>query len=274
MSRMLAGASWAFLAILPLTKRRAQRILVVGAFLGIAYAQALTGGRMGYVTWGVVGLVLCLLRWRKHLLWTPLVPIAVVLAFPGVAERALTGFGAQAISGEAVTDTYEVTAGRMLIWPHVIEKIGESPVVGHGKLAMVRTGLRDELGGLYGQADAFSHPHNAYLQLLLDGGMIGFILVGLFFLVVTYHATRLFLDSTSRLYVAVGGVALAFLLALLVASMGSQTFYPREGDLGVWAALGLMLRVSVTRQRSIAARAVAATSPAAVVLRHPVVSAR
>jgi len=35
---------------------------------------------MGYVTWGVVGLVLCSLRWRRYLLLAPVVPALIVLA--------------------------------------------------------------------------------------------------------------------------------------------------------------------------------------------------
>jgi hypothetical protein len=38
-------------------------------------------------------------------------------------------------------------------------------------------------------------------------------------------------------------------LALLFAAMGSQTFYPREGAVGMWCAIGLMLRVYVQRAR-------------------------
>ena len=36
----------------------------------------------------------------------------------------------------------------------------------------------------------------------------------------------------------------------MIAAMGSQTFYPREGAVGMWAAMGLLLRVYVERSRS------------------------
>ena len=49
---------------------------------------------------------------------------------------------------------------------------------------------------------------------------------------------------------AAGGVCLALVLALLIAAIGSQTFYPREGSVGMWAAIGLMLRMSVQRERA------------------------
>src|SRR5207247_766312 len=46
-----------------------------------------------------------------------------------------------------------------------------------------------------------------------------------------------------------GGVAAALVLALLVASIGSQTFYPREGAVPMWCAIGLALRAAVARAR-------------------------
>jgi O-antigen ligase len=203
---------------------------------------------MGYVTWGTVGLILCLLRWRKYLLLAPLIPIAVIIALPGVADRMLQGFGGTDATGEKFVDEYEVTSGRMLIWPHVIAEIMESPLVGYGREAMVRTGLRDFLWEEY--QESFPHPHNAYLQWLLDNGLIGFVLVMAFYIAILARATRLFFDSYSEWYTAIGGVTLGLVLALLVASMGSETFYPREAALGLWGAIGLMLRVSVERSRT------------------------
>jgi len=33
--------------------------------------------------------------------------------------------------------------------------------------------------------------------------------------------------------------------------MGGETFYPREGAVGMWAAIGLLLRVAVERQKAV-----------------------
>ena len=138
---------------------------------------------------------------------------------------------------EAIPNLTDVTAGRTLIWPYVIEKIGEAPLLGYGREAMKRTGLAQFLYQELGEE--FPHPHNAYLQWLLDNGWVGFVLVMPFYVVVLFHATRLFLDSRSAVFVAAGGATLALVLALLIASAGSQTFYPREGAVGMWCAIGL-----------------------------------
>ncbi len=60
---------------------------------------------------------------------------------------------------------------------------------------------------------------------------------------------------------AVGGMTTALVLALLVASIGSQTFYPREASVGMWCAIGLMMRAWVERKRAIAGAGAARKPP-------------
>jgi O-antigen ligase len=148
---------------------------------------------------------------------------------------------------DEVTDVYTVTAGRNIAWPLVLDKIAEAPLSGYGRRAMERTGitahLRDELD------EDFAHPHNAYLEMLLDNGWIGLLLVAPFYLTILGVAVRLLRDQRSPYFVVAGAVMTALVLALLVASVGSQTFYPREGAVPMWCAIGLALRVAVVRAR-------------------------
>jgi hypothetical protein len=110
-------------------------------------------------------------------------------------------------------------------------------------------------------AEDFGHPHNAYLEWLLDNGIVGFVPVMLFYILALFHAIRLFSDRRSILFMAAGGTAAAHIMALLGASMGSQSFYPIEGTVGMWCAIGIMLRVSVNRARAMAV--LAADAPTA-----------
>jgi O-antigen ligase len=246
MSMILSGASWAMLATMPLIRKRWQQLGIVGLFMLIAYGQAVTAGRMGYVTWALIGLFLCVVRWRKLLILVPVVPILVTIFLPGVAERLTEGMGSDAGQVGAEVDDYAVTSGRTMIWPYVIDKIEESPIIGHGRLAMTRTGvstfLLEELG------EGFPHPHNAYLEMLLDNGVVGFLLVMPFYGLIVWYSIRLFRDSRNPMFVAIGGISCSLVLALLIAAMGSQTFYPREGAVGMWCAIGMMLRVYKSRQ--------------------------
>jgi O-antigen ligase len=261
LSMLLAGASWALLASIPLLRRRLHIVLVAAASLVVLYAQALTGGRMGYATWLIVGLVLGLARWRRYLLLLPLVVIVLSLALPSAIERLFEGFSAETRdtnqrlstpdsdmgSADDGPDAYTITAGRTVAWPLVVDKIADHPLLGYGRLAMRRTGIAAKL--LADVGEDFPHPHNAYLELLLDSGLVGLLLVMPFYLVMLTRSLSLLRD-THPVCVSIGGVACSLVLALLVASIGSQTFYPREGAVGMWAALGLMLRISVDRARA------------------------
>ncbi|GMV97253.1 MAG: O-antigen ligase family protein [Phycisphaerae bacterium] len=259
MSMMLAGTSWAILAARPLVASRGARLLIVAAALVVAYGQALTGGRMGYVTWGTVGVVLCLLKWRKLLLLIPLVVAGIGVTVPGAVERMLQGFNTPDVAGSTYVDDTQVTSGRTLIWPLVIEKIQQAPLIGYGRMAMRRTGLHQRLltMGL-----SFPHPHNAYLECLLDNGVVGLGMVMPFYVMIVLYSTRMFLDRGHPEFAAVGGACLALVLALLIASMGSQTFYPREGAVGLWVAIGLLLRLAVVRAGALQPATAARPMPA------------
>ena len=241
LSMMLSGASWAIFACLLLVTRPLHRLLVVLLGLAAVYGQALTAGRTGYITWALVGLFLCFIRWRKYLLLVPVVALLITWAVPGVVERLTQGF-----EGPQV-DEYAVTAGRNLAWPVVIAKIEESPVMGFGRLAMKRTGLTWKLWTELGEE--FPHPHNAYLEALLDNGLVGFVPIATFYLVILGHAVSLLRDRRSPALMATGAITCSLVLALLFAAMGSQTFYPREGATGMWCAIGLTLRLWVARAR-------------------------
>jgi O-antigen ligase len=266
LSMMLAGASWAILATLPLATGISQRVLVIAASLAVSYAQALTGGRMGYVTWALLGLILGLVRWRKYLLLAPVVALAITWTVPSAVERMLQGFSVETRDhnvalttntaliepeDQDAPDAYTVTAGRNVAWQYVIEKIGENPVFGYGRLAMQRTGLEAMLWEQF--QESFPHPHNAYLEMLLDNGWLGLLLVMPFYVFVLRHAISLFRDERSPVFQAIGGVTCALVMALLLASFGSQTFYPREGSVGMWCAIGLLLRITVQSSRALAA---------------------
>src|SRR5207247_10370003 len=71
--------------------------------------------------------------------------------------------------------------------------------------------------------------------------------------VVLACALRLYADSRSPIFIAAGGVTAALTLSLLVAAIGSQSVYPREGSVGMWCAIGLMMRVWVERTRVLGA---------------------
>jgi O-antigen ligase len=141
---------------------------------------------------------------------------------------------------------YTVTAGRTFAWRFVLEEIAKAPFLGYGREGMKSTGVALLLYTEYNEL--FGHPHNAYLEWVLDNGIIGLIPIFFFYYLVLKISITLFRDTSSKYSVAIGGVTLSLVLALLIAAMGSQTFYPREGAVGMWCAIGLALRVYVQRE--------------------------
>ena len=246
-STILAGVSWGMIAMVGFFRQRWLKVLLLLSVGFTLYSQALTGGRAGYLAWGATGLVLCLIKWRKYLILAPVIVILLPIVFPSATERSLTGFDQTNVAGQRTTDTYSMTSGRILIWPYVISKIGESPMVGYGRLAMIRTGLTSQVRSEVGEF--VQHPHNAYLEWLLDNGLAGFLPVLIFYLVVYVYSMQLFRDRTDPLHSAVGALALAMVTSQLVGSIGAQSFYPREGTVAMWCAIGLALRMTVERAK-------------------------
>jgi len=248
LSVMLAGASWAVLATRPLFRGALPQIGLAGVALVMVYGQLLTAGRAGYAAWVVVGLALCGLRWRGLLPVAAALVVGITLGFPAVTERARAGFistddQSGLFEDQARFDERKLTAGRSLAWPYAIETIREQPLHGYGRLAWHRT------GAAYLAEETLGHPHSAYLELLLDSGVLGLCVVMALYGVAVLTALRLFLDSRSPLFIAAGGAAFALVVAQLVGAVASQTFYPREGTVGMWCAMMLMFRVWVERGR-------------------------
>lgn len=249
LSMMLAGASWVAAASLPLLRRNMHRVILLVVAGSIAFGQALTGGRTGYVTWVGVGIILAALRWRGLLLIMPVVLVVVVSVVPGVRERMMQGFGGQEGNFTVATSEYEMTSGRDIAWPAVMEEIGKSPFIGNGRQAMVTTGVRDYLWDAYGES--FPHPHQAYLEQLLDNGFLGFLLIIPIYFYALLRSVPLLMERQDPLLCAIGCASFCLVLALMVGALGGQTFYPREGSVGMWAAIGLMLRAAVQRKHAL-----------------------
>lgn len=246
LSAMLAGVTWGILASLSLVRKKRYWPVFFSAMGIVALGQALTGGRAGYVAWGATGLTLCFLKWRKYLILAPVLVIILPMIFPGAANRMLAGFGQTDVAGEAAVDEDSLTSGRLVAWPLVIAKIAKSPIIGYGRLAMRRTGLTNQL--MLELNDPFPHPHNVYLEALLDNGVLGSLPIFLFWGITLVYSARLFRNA-NHLYSAVGGLSLALILAQLFAGIGAQHYFPKEGTFGLWTTTFLALRVYVEERR-------------------------
>lgn len=240
-SMLLCGGCWACIAVIPWMRLGRYRLLLLGAAGIVAFGQALTGGRMGYVSFAAVGAILCVLRWRRYSLLLPVIIAVVLVSVPSVRERMFLGFATK--SEQADNDL--ITSGRATIWPVVIDKIAEAPLFGYGRQGMITSGAHKYVSEeIYGESD-FPHPHNAYLELALDNGIIGALLIIMFYAVMLVMSVKMFVNRNDTDAYVVGGIALALLLTLFFAAMGGQTFYLSAQSLPLFTALALMVKVNL-----------------------------
>jgi O-antigen ligase len=239
---LLAGASWAVYSLRALYQSRIIKLIILGSAMACALAVALTGGRIGMVAWLVVALLVALFKYRKFILIGPIIVLLIVSNIPAVYERFTQGVGEgeDAVNISSV-DQSSMTSGRSEIWPHVIQEIADNALFGAGRRGMQNSGLSLNLGYEYGLP--FPHPHNAYLEFMLDNGILLSLLVFLlFFRFVKYSASH-FLVSQDKLTNVVGGFAFSFLVAHMIGSLGSQTFYPRQSFVSIMCVCALVLRL-------------------------------
>jgi O-antigen ligase len=247
LSIFLGGAAWAIFCAKDLVTTYWARIAIYGASFLTIFAVALTGGRMGMGVCIIVGAVLAIYKWRKILILGPLVALIAISLVPSVKERFTQGFT------ENPDDRYEqssntdgpnfnsVTSGRTIIWPVVIDQIWEHPYIGQGRRSMQRSGLSTHLKEEYNET--FPHPHNAYLELFLDNGFVLGLPILLFYFIMLKYAVQMLKVTVNPVCSITGGIAVAIILSFLVGAIGQQSFYPAAGTVGLWCAMGILIRI-------------------------------
>jgi O-antigen ligase len=236
---LFAGVSWIFVIARTLTTSSALRTAMLFAAGLTTLALALTGGRIGMASWFVVGGIIAFFKMRRLLFLMPILAFAVIYFVPAAQDRFLQGISSDEPQEEI--DYSSVTSGRVEIWPHVISKIGESPVLGYGRNGMLRSGLSLELATEIGET--FSHPHNAYLQFLLDNGFLFSLPVFYLYFLLLLKSFKMFRSNDNLLSGVVGGAGLIMTLSYMIGYIGLQSFYPNQSITAMWVLLFIMLRV-------------------------------
>ena len=247
MSMLLAASFWALVTFSCLAVKR--RLVQVGLFAAAAVVflgMALCHSRGSYLGFAAGGLVLAIARWRKLLWVLPVGVAAIFMFFPAIPARLGMGLAESNYAGTDVQDWDRITAGRSTdLWPPALDQFAKGPAVGFGGMACSRTQLHDEW---LRRGDAPRHPHNAYLELLLDMGIVGFFPMMLLYGGIFFLTLKLFRNRQDNLTAAVGGMGLACITVLMVTALGCQSFYPTQSTLLCWCIWGLALRMAVAQQ--------------------------
>jgi O-antigen ligase len=224
----LVAGFWVLVSLVPLIWKRGAgwKAGWLFAVMGVLLAICLTNSRAGYLAMIGIALIFGILRWRAMLVAAPVLGVILLIAFPNVAGRLFVGFGQTSASGDKVENWDTISGGRTTnLWPPTLDEIAKSPIIGHGRLAILRTPLYYRIVELEG--DCPTHPHNAYLEMLLDCGAVGLVLVMCVFMgypVVAYRRRR----KGDPLLTAVLYAGLSGACAILIMALSGQTFWPRE----------------------------------------------
>jgi O-antigen ligase len=230
LGRMYAVAYGLLLFAWAESKTRYFKLACVATMVVVVTALVLTFSRGAFVGFIVVNALFLL--WRFNAKTTALalfVGILLFVALPGaVFDRMSMGFD---------TDANAVSAGRIDgIWLPLMPEILTSPPWGNGLSSTIwsramRQGLMIEAG----------HPHSAYLEAILDVGVIGLCLFVAYFV----HVWKGFraLGSNAFLSPEMRGFyqgAAAGLLAFFVTGFVGSSFAPRQEYIFLWLAIGMM----------------------------------
>ncbi|MES2090176.1 MAG: O-antigen ligase family protein [Pseudomonadota bacterium] len=168
---LLALASGPLLFLAFGSSKRSWRLMALSAFSVVTLALLLTfsrGALMAYLI--VVGGFL----WHHKRVKTFVASLAVVglvvLAAPdAMQERFSTGFRSGAFSDASNIERDDLTAGRLHGWTLLAPEVVDSPWLGRG------VGSTQWSNAVATGRYKANHPHNIYLEILMDLGLIGFV---------------------------------------------------------------------------------------------------
>lgn len=151
--------------------------ILIGIFAVLAYSLGANSVTAAILGGAVGGLVFCVLgRFRA---WIAVVAFsAVIVCQPIIIKQFVSpaAVSAELPQGESIAGS---TVYRLYIWDFVSDRISEKPILGWGVGASRSIGegalAIDPTRGEIGEAVPL-HPHNAFLQLHLEIGIIGLLL--------------------------------------------------------------------------------------------------
>jgi len=220
------------------------RLALLVSMVVVVVALVLTFSRGAFLSFVLVNLLY--LVWRRSArtwLLFGLLAACVLVALPGaVYDRVLMGVGSGSV------DT--ISAGRIdYLWLPLLPELARSPIYGHGLGSIMWSEPMRTGGGI--TFLPVEHPHNAYLQAVLDMGIIGLILLCAYFWHVWKGLRALSHDAalSPTLRGCYAGAA-AGLASLLVSYVTDSSLTPGVEQSFLWFSVGMMYGQAATAFRS------------------------
>jgi O-antigen ligase len=213
------------------SKNRLFRFACVATMGVVVTALVFTFSRGAFLGFVIVNALFLLWRFNaKTAAIALLAAVALMLVLPGeVFERVSMGF--------ASGDVNEVSAGRIDgIWTPLLPELWRSPIWGNGLGSVMWSDAMR-----HGQMFEVTHPHSAYIEAILDVGVVGLCLLIAYFLQVWKGFRSL--GSNAFLTPEMRGFyqgAAAGLLSFFVTGFAGSSFAPRAEYAFLWLAIGMM----------------------------------
>jgi len=230
LGRLYATAYALLLFTFAATERRALKLALAASMLLVVCALVLTFSRGAFLGFIMVnGLFIVTRRDPRGFLFGAVVVSGLLFLLPGTMwDRVTAGLGG---------DMNAVTAGRTgEIWLPLLPELWRSPFIGNGLSSILWSdAMRAE------RILQVGHAHSAYLQTLLDMGIIGLVLLLAFFGLLLRDFWRASRDkSLSRTMRGFFEGASVGLLAFLMAGFAGSTLTPCAEQSLLWLAAGML----------------------------------
>ncbi|HEX7690332.1 MAG TPA: O-antigen ligase family protein, partial [Burkholderiaceae bacterium] len=229
---------------------RTARWTLRAAFALVTLALVLTFSRGGLTAWLVVvgGYLVQHRRLKTFLVAATVGALALAAAPQSVTERFGAGMHEGAISDVSDVGKDELTAGRVHGWQLLAPEVLDSPWFGRG-LGSTQWSQAVEAGRYKA-----NHPHNIYLELLMDVGLVGFAAMA--FLHWTLLRRLRALAADASLGPALRGFfagARWSLLGVLVMAATTAYYMPNSAQFPLWFCFGMAFSVAPSIPRAASA---------------------
>jgi O-antigen ligase len=206
------------------------KLFLLVTLVVVSLALVLTFSRASIAAAGLVGAIFLMWKFNLRNLGIALIGLLLIGVVAGEAlySRATLGFGEGADA---------VSAGRIEgIWLPLLPELWKNPVLGNGL-----TSIMWSFPMVNGAMLPVSHPHNAYLEALLDMGIVGLVLLLAYFATVWRGFHKLRRDSAlSPEMRALFQGATALLIAFFVTGLAGGSLRPEADSPYLWIAIGCM----------------------------------
>ena len=205
-------------------------IIVILASAGIGFLFS----RTAYFTLLISPIIYFAISNRKK--WIPIVVVIMLCTLPFIS----TNIKDRAEKGLASKDANEIAANRIqLIWLPLIEEYKANPekiLFGNGRYSILLSKAASKNYIL-----RVGHPHNMYLEAILDTGIFGFfIIISFFFFLLKNGYRNLELIKNNEMQEYQYGIFVS-IIAYLIAGVTGRSFFPELANSLLWVILGLQI---------------------------------